>query len=83
MTASKISRREPRPYGRKKHAARCVESHAVTMPASVLQDQNGRELCAVPARFYRVEAGEVATFSTAAALANFLKANPGKWERAE
>lgn len=69
-------------YGKKKHAARCVADHARIIPASQLIDQAGRVLCDVPAKVIKYTAGEVATFSTAGALAAFLKANNGTWERA-
>lgn len=69
-------------YGRAKHAARCVATYHRIIPGSELIDQNGKTLCAVPATSIRYDAGDLTTFSTRAALDNFLKANPQAWERA-
>lgn len=69
-------------YGKAKHAARCVADHVRIIPASQLIDHAGRAICDVPATSISYKAGELATFSTAGALAAFIKANNGTWERA-
>jgi len=64
-----------------KYKVRCIEAHTVEIPASTLVDQNGIELCSVPARSFFYPYAHESGFRTAKARADFLKlASPGKWQ---
>jgi hypothetical protein len=64
-----------------KYRVRCIEAYTVEIPASVLVDQNGNELCAVPSRSIFYPYAHESGFRTAKARADFLKAAPlGKWQ---